>query len=229
MIPYVDDGLSNVYLRNGFATRVTEYGPTTRYLDLEDMARALAIAITTKPARLSSGEFRWLRKYIELSQVELARLLDRDAQTVSLIERGKRRVPPLFDRELRRAADGAMGLATTNQSPNTAELNEWSHRRAFVKYLGTRDDLGSWFFSVSACAAGFIASEEIVDQSTSAHFDWSVDFSSDWVNSSIESTMEQADILSPVVSHVNVALHADPLAFMRASASGIFQTVLLAH
>lgn len=102
-IEFHDAGLRNVWLQNGYAIRRSAEGEFIRYVDLGGLLDALALALIRKPARLDSGEFRWLRRHIGASQQSLAEIVGRDVQTISLIERGKQ-PPVLVDRELRRLA-----------------------------------------------------------------------------------------------------------------------------
>lgn len=102
-IRFEDIGLGRVWLANGYSERIRDGTRSVRYENLDGLFRSLALSLVRKPARLTSGEFRWLRRYLDISQEELGGIVDRDPQTISLIERGKWPAA-LIDRELRRVA-----------------------------------------------------------------------------------------------------------------------------
>src|SRR5690242_181160 len=101
MHKFNDPGLSNVFLFNGFVVRSSDEGRSVRYEHLDDLVTAIACTLIRKQARLDCGEFRWLRKFTELSQREFAEKIGYDVQSVSLWERTAPS-PVLVDRELRR-------------------------------------------------------------------------------------------------------------------------------
>ena len=93
-IEFREPGLQDIWLTSGWEVVETEFGEAVRYHSASELMDAIALALIRKPTRLSPGEFRWLRRHVELSQSELATILNRDSQTVSLIERG--RLPDAF-------------------------------------------------------------------------------------------------------------------------------------
>lgn len=83
-------GLPNVYLANGFKIEQDrDYGELITIERLPELFMAIAFRLATKEERLTGAEFRFLRKRMELSQSELAKLLLVNEQTVANYEKGK--------------------------------------------------------------------------------------------------------------------------------------------
>ncbi len=97
---YLECGLSNVWLENGFEVHETPYGEGVSIHDVEGLHRVIGLALSDSPAPLSPEAFKFLRIEMDLSQKALARLLDKDEQTISLYERNGN-IPALVDRALR--------------------------------------------------------------------------------------------------------------------------------
>ncbi len=186
-IEFREPGLQDIWLTSGCEVVETEFGKAVRYRSASELMDAIALALVRKPTRLSSGEFRWLRRHVELSQSELATILDRDSQTVSLIERG--RLPDaLVDRELRRAAaerlpEGGRALGSLH------ELAARTNRIGPVTIMGGWYD-GRWTFSatehqrdavVVVVGAHDVRGEPLAQLPESI---WALVRSSDWIESS---------------------------------------------
>jgi DNA-binding XRE family transcriptional regulator len=92
MLQLETTGLPNVFLEDGFEHRETSEGRALIVHDIPGLFAAIGEALARKPD-LSGAEVRFLRKRLELSQAELAGYLQSSAQTVSLWERGKVRIP----------------------------------------------------------------------------------------------------------------------------------------
>jgi putative transcriptional regulator len=101
MYRYIDSGLRDVWLRNGYRKLKTPYGTGVSIDDVLGLHRAIARALVKKPGRLSGPEFRFIRKELELSQKHLAATLGADEQAVARWEKGKTKVPKMADRFLR--------------------------------------------------------------------------------------------------------------------------------
>lgn len=100
MYHYLECGLPDVWLVNGYEWVSTSMGKAFRIRSSEALDKAIQGVVVMKPGRLTGGEFRYLRKALNLSQRALADMLGNDEQTVALWE--KRRGPPLWaDRLIR--------------------------------------------------------------------------------------------------------------------------------
>lgn len=94
-------GLDNVYLMNGFYFEETEYGIVTSFEDIEGLHAVIAHRLVNHDHELSGKEFRFLRKELELSQKEVARLLGCGEQQIGRWERGENTVAGAADRLVR--------------------------------------------------------------------------------------------------------------------------------
>ena len=96
---YIESGLTNVWLANGFTIRKTKYGEGVSIHDVDGLHRAIAQALANKP-HLTGAQVRFLRKEMGMSQRGLGELLGVTDQSVALWER-KGRLPKTADRLLR--------------------------------------------------------------------------------------------------------------------------------
>ena len=117
-----------------------------RYERLDDLLTAIACTLIRKQARLDCGEFRWLRKFTELSQREFAEKIGYDVQSVSLWERTAPS-PVLVDRELRRLAIDSL-RSDVGLSVPVAELIQRTMRVGDAIYYGTLRN-GVWEFQTT--------------------------------------------------------------------------------
>ena len=81
---FKESGLDNVVLRDIELVRCSKCGneePIIRGLD--EVLRTIAFALVSKPYRLAGEEVRYLRKYVEMSSDQFARLLHVDRTTLS--------------------------------------------------------------------------------------------------------------------------------------------------
>jgi DNA-binding transcriptional regulator YiaG len=100
MYHYTESGLNNVWLVNGYRIVKTPYGRGVAITNADGLHRVIALSLVERKPRLSGGDFRFLRKEIDLSQAALAELLGKDAQSVARWEKSGR-VPKIADRLLR--------------------------------------------------------------------------------------------------------------------------------
>lgn len=100
MYHYTECGLNNVWLANGYDEHETPYGAAVSIADVDGLHRAIALHLIKYKPRLSGGEFRFLRKELDLSQAALARVLGNDAQSVARWEKNGR-PPKMAERFLR--------------------------------------------------------------------------------------------------------------------------------
>lgn len=87
---FLGSGLPNVYLENGYTVQKDEeFGEIVTIERLPELFTAIAFKLATKSEPLSGAEFRFLRKRMELSQPNLAKLLLVNEQTVANYEKSK--------------------------------------------------------------------------------------------------------------------------------------------
>ena len=85
---YVESGLDNVWLESGVTIENhPDYGELVAIVNVKGLHEALGRAIATSSTELTGAEFRFLRRELELSQKDAARLIGSSEQTVSLWER----------------------------------------------------------------------------------------------------------------------------------------------
>lgn len=86
-------GLPNVYLNGGVSVEGTGEEQTIAYSDLDGLYKALARAIALRLSSMSSGELRFLRKRLGMSQSDVAALGDKTDQVAAKWEKGALPVP----------------------------------------------------------------------------------------------------------------------------------------
>ena len=86
-------GLPNVYLNGGVSVEGTGDEQTIAYSDLDGLYKALARAIALRLGSMSSGELRFLRKRLGMSQSDVAALGDKTDQVAAKWEKGMLPVP----------------------------------------------------------------------------------------------------------------------------------------
>ncbi len=100
MYHYTECGLSNVWLKNGYRSVETPYGPATSVEDVDGLNKAIALRLIEKKGQIDSKELRFLRLALKLTQLQLGKLLGAKEQTVSLWER-KGTITPTADMMVR--------------------------------------------------------------------------------------------------------------------------------
>lgn len=98
---YLQCGLQNVFLRNGFVREATPYGETIRIHDMDGLHRAIGMHLIRDKERLSGAEARFLRHELDLTQQMLGRLLRKSGQSVARWEKDETRIDGPADRLLR--------------------------------------------------------------------------------------------------------------------------------
>jgi putative zinc finger/helix-turn-helix YgiT family protein len=89
-VKYSDCGLSTVTLSNVEVRACGNCGEREVVLPkIEELHRLIASLVANKPARLTSAEFRFLRKYLGFSGADFARYIDVQPETLSRWENGK--------------------------------------------------------------------------------------------------------------------------------------------
>lgn len=119
MYHYVESGLPNVWLSNGFVVKETPYGEAVAITDVQGLHDTIGKALAEKPADLTGAEFRFLRKELGLSQDRLASIVGMTGQSVAIWEKTDS-VPRVHDRYLR----GLYLEAKTGEADLMAAINK---------------------------------------------------------------------------------------------------------
>ncbi len=98
---YVECGLPNVWLANGYEKVPSPYGEGVSIRDIRGLHCCLARAFCDKPEGLTGAEFRFLRRELDLSQNLMGELVGRDARQIRNIERGEKLVGEPYNRLIR--------------------------------------------------------------------------------------------------------------------------------
>ncbi|MCE5318127.1 MAG: helix-turn-helix domain-containing protein [Parachlamydia sp.] len=90
---YIECGLNNVYLINGFKYIETPRGKSISIKDIDGLHKAIGLYLVTSKKDLSGDELRFLRHDMLISQATLARLVGISEQAIRRWERGKIMIP----------------------------------------------------------------------------------------------------------------------------------------
>ncbi|MGI0154329.1 helix-turn-helix domain-containing protein [Pseudidiomarina sp. WS423] len=101
MYHYIESGLPNVYLKNGYSIDVIDDEEYTSIDDLEGLHRVLARIIASKAMPLTNAEFKFLRIELNLSQRILGKRFGVSEQTIARYEKGQSDIPRTTDAALR--------------------------------------------------------------------------------------------------------------------------------
>lgn len=82
MYHYRESGLANIYLVNGYREIDTSHGRGVAIEDVEGLHLAIAHTLVEEKASLTGPEVRFIRKFLELTQTQLADLLGVEEQSV---------------------------------------------------------------------------------------------------------------------------------------------------
>jgi DNA-binding transcriptional regulator YiaG len=86
---YTACGLSQVYLYGGYEVEEFDGESYVSFHNVDELHRAIMLAIVTRKADLTGEEVRFLRKEMDLTQAELAMLVGVTAQTIARLEKGE--------------------------------------------------------------------------------------------------------------------------------------------
>lgn len=98
---YLECGLPNVWLANGYEISDTPYGRGVSIRDVHGLHRCIARVLCKKPTGLTGAEFRFLRRELDFSQEMMGALLGRTKRQIGNIERGEDLVKEPFNRLIR--------------------------------------------------------------------------------------------------------------------------------
>jgi DNA-binding transcriptional regulator YiaG len=100
MYHYIDAGLENVWLANGFERQSTPYGDAVIIHDVAGLTRAICKAIIRQPAPLTGIQFRYIRQAMLMSQSSLGKSMGRTDQAIAGWEKSGK-IPKYADTLLR--------------------------------------------------------------------------------------------------------------------------------
>lgn len=90
---YTESGLDNVWLEGGFKIEHDEdYGDLLYIEDVEGLHKVIAETLLMRKSPLNGAEFRFLRKYCELSQVDAAEIIQSNEQSIAKWEKAREKV-----------------------------------------------------------------------------------------------------------------------------------------
>lgn len=93
MYHYIGSGLSNVWLRNGYTTQDTLYGEAVSIHDMDGLHKTIGLYIINNRPDLDNEEVRFLRKELDLTQLQVANILGVSESTVRNWENGRKPMP----------------------------------------------------------------------------------------------------------------------------------------
>ncbi|WP_223507795.1 transcriptional regulator [Pseudomonas sp. BF-B-25] len=146
MYHYVESGLPNVWLSNGFVVKETSYGEAVAITDVQGLHDTIGKALAEKPAALTGAEFRFLRKELGLSQERLGAIVGLSSQAVAIWEKSGN-IPTVNDRYLR----GLYLEAKTGEADLMAAINKINDLDHDLYKLNLEFE-GTWHNQEKACA-----------------------------------------------------------------------------
>lgn len=94
-------GLDGIYLCNGYDTELHDGEIYTTVKDVDGLHRAIALHLVKHRKVLVPKEIRFLRKTMDLTQAEMAKLMSQSSQQIARWEKGQSEMPGPADRWLR--------------------------------------------------------------------------------------------------------------------------------
>jgi putative transcriptional regulator len=91
---YIESGLDNIYLDNGYRIHRTPYGEGISIQDTEGLNRAIGRWLVSLSKPLTGAELRFLRLEMEATQKGLASILGATEQTLRLWEKHRKKAMP---------------------------------------------------------------------------------------------------------------------------------------
>ena len=98
---YLECGLDDVYLLNGFKRFKSPRGTSVAIRDVDKLHRAIGRHLCRHKKKLNGKEIRFLRRGMPMSQASLAHMLDVKEQTIYRWEAGKNSMPRAAEAVLR--------------------------------------------------------------------------------------------------------------------------------
>ena len=100
MYNYLESGLSNIYLANGYNVETIDVEEYTSIDDMNGLHKAIAQAIVDSNGSLTNEEFRFLRVELNTSQKALGEKFGVNEQTIARYEK-EAKIPRTTDAALR--------------------------------------------------------------------------------------------------------------------------------
>lgn len=145
MYHYVECGLPNVWLRNGFVVKQTPYGEAVAIQEVEGLHQMIGKMLAEQANGLTGAEFRFLRKELALSQENLAAIIGKSSQAVALWEKNDK-VPMIAERFIR----GLYQEATTGNAKLMEAINHINRLDHEIHDMQLSFDNG-WHQALKAC------------------------------------------------------------------------------
>lgn len=86
---YIESGLDNIWLEDGYQVHETQYGTGISIEDTEGLHRAIGEWLVSLPKKFTGAELRFIRLEMELTQRDLAELLGTDEQSLRRWEKAR--------------------------------------------------------------------------------------------------------------------------------------------
>ena len=129
---YLECGLDDVYLVNGFERFETARGASIAIKEIDALHEAIGERLCRDTKELGGKEFRFLRREMLMSQAVLANLFDVKEQTVHRWETGKSPVPKTAESLMRLMYMNKV-LNVRNQLKRISDLeDEIEHRQDLI-------------------------------------------------------------------------------------------------
>lgn len=114
---YIESGLDNVYLENGYHSLETPYGNAVSIDSSDDLHKAIGSWLVQRPTPLNGAELRFLRTEMDATQRSLAGIIGASEQSLRLWEKHRSRdIPSMADRILRALYSNFLGDKTDIRS-----------------------------------------------------------------------------------------------------------------
>jgi DNA-binding transcriptional regulator YiaG len=98
---YTGCGLKNIWLKNGYTLKTTPYGKAVSIQNLEGLHKVIGLDLIMNKKHFSGLDIRFLRKELDLSQIDLAHFFGVGDTTVRNWESGRGKIAEPAERLLR--------------------------------------------------------------------------------------------------------------------------------
>ena len=148
---YVECGLANVWLQNGFEKRQTPYGEGVAISGIDGLHRCISRTLCDKPGQLTGREFRYLRRELDFSQKMIGEIFGRSDRSIRDLEHKEAVKEPYngFIRHLYlESVDSESSYIDLFKRLRSLDI-EWHEQLTL-----TSDDTGAWSVTDTACGIG---------------------------------------------------------------------------